>query len=76
MGQFGSPPDVYRVWGSSTREGIVYLGLPPVERVDSVVPAHEAALCVVFLRLVREHHHDLAANVHALEVVVGILGCP
>jgi len=51
------------------------LGLPEVIGVDGVEPAHETALRIALLRLVIQHHHDLAGDVHAGEVVVLILGC-
>ena len=49
--------------------------LPPVVGVHGVEPAHEAALRIALLRFVIQHHHDLAGDVDAGEVVVLVLGC-
>ena len=51
-----------------------HFGLPEVVGVDGIEPTHEAALRIALLRLVVQHHDDLAGDVDAREVVVLILG--
>ena len=51
-----------------------HFGLPPVERVNRIVFALEAAVGVVLLRFVRQDNHHLAPDVDALEVVVVVFG--
>lgn len=50
------------------------LWLPPVVGVHRVERAHESALGVALLRLVVQHHHNLAGDVDASKVIVLILG--